>query len=66
MRRAISIVTVATLIFIVVEVIVAHGKTVADYRPTKSEFHKQVLIDGLHVAVPPTIKDFPMEFVPRP
>jgi hypothetical protein len=66
MFRALSAATLATLIFVAIEVIVVPGRTAANLRAAKSDFSNQVVIDGLHIARPQTMRDFPMEFVPRP
>ncbi len=63
MRGAFSIVAVAGLILWIT---LASSKTVADLEATKGEVHNQISIDGLHVALPDGMKDFPLELVPLP
>ena len=63
MRRAFSIVTVTGLILWIT---LASSKTPGDLDATKSEFHNQLLIEGLHVALPDSMKGFPKELVPLP
>jgi hypothetical protein len=66
MRRALSIVAVAALISVVLLVVVAPSKTVADIEATKGGFHHQISIHGLHVSLPDEMKDFPIDLVPLP
>jgi len=63
MRRAFSIVAVTGLILWIT---LASSKTPGDLESIKGEFHNQLLIDGLHVALPDSMKGFPKELVPLP
>jgi hypothetical protein len=66
MRRALSILAIAALTSVVVDVIIAPSKTVANMAVTKSQFYNGISIYGLHVALPETMKTFPVELVPLP
>jgi hypothetical protein len=63
MRRAFSIVAVTGLILWIT---LASSKTPGEVEATKGEFHNQLLINGLHVALPDSLKGFPKELVPLP
>jgi hypothetical protein len=63
MRRAFSIAAVTGLILWIT---LASSKTPGDLEATKGEFRNLLLIDGLHVALPDSMKGFPKELVPLP
>jgi hypothetical protein len=66
MRRALSILAIAALVSVVVDVVIAPSKTVVNMAATKGQFHNSISIYGLHVALPETMKSFPVELVPLP
>ena len=63
MRRAFSIAAVTSLILWIT---LASSKAPGDLDAIKGEFHNQLLIEGLHVALPDSMKGFPKELVPLP
>lgn len=66
MRRAICILAIATLISLALDVMVVPNATVANMAVTKSRFHNEVSVYGLHIALPEGMKNFPVELIPLP
>jgi hypothetical protein len=60
MRKALYVVLV--LAGVLTSVIAAPMKQVA----TKAEFHNHVVVDGLYVALPTEMKNFPADLVAEP
>ena len=63
MRKAVSIVVVATLVGIFLDALLDPDETVAQ-RDMTTEIGMPFY--GLHVALPPDMKNFPVELVPLP
>jgi hypothetical protein len=66
MRQGLSILAVAALITLVIDVMIGPNKTDATMTPAKSQFQNGASINGLHVALPENMKTFPVELVPLP
>jgi len=66
MRRGLSILAIAALMSVVIEVMIAPSRTGANMAATKNSFHNEVSIYGLHVALPENMRTFPVELVPLP
>jgi hypothetical protein len=66
MRKGLSILAVAALITLVIDVMIGPNKIDATMTTTKGKFHNGVSINGLHVALPENMKSFPVELVPLP
>jgi hypothetical protein len=60
MRRALNVILV--LGGILVGVMASPSKSVTP----KDDFHNVVVIEGLHIALPPDMKNFPTAVVPLP
>ena len=66
MRRGLSILAVVALMSVVADVMIAPSKTGADMAATKGQHQNAVSIYGLHIALPESMKTFPVELVPLP
>ena len=66
MRRGLYLLAVAALMSIVADVMIAPTRTDANMAATKGHYRNAVSINGLHVALPESMKTFPVELVPLP
>lgn len=65
--RGLSILVIAALLSIAVDVMITPNRTAADMPVTKRQVQSRApSIYGLHVARPPSMKTFPVELVPLP
>jgi hypothetical protein len=64
MRRVLNIALVLGSIFI--NATASPNKTVAETAAQKTQFHNEISISGLHIALPENMKNFPVELVPLP
>jgi len=66
MWRGLSILAVAALVSVAIDVMIGPNKTGANVKATKGQFHNEISIYGLHIALPENMKTFPVELVPLP
>ena len=64
--RGLSILVIAALITLVIDVMIAPNRTAADMTATKGQLQSRLSIHGVRVARPGSMKTFPVELVPLP
>ena len=64
--RELSILVIAALISIVVDVMITPNRTAADMTASKGQLQSGLSVHGVHVARPVSMKTFPVELVPLP
>jgi hypothetical protein len=64
--RGLSILVIAALLSIVVDVMITPNRTAADMPAAKGQWQNAPSIYGLHAARPGGMKAFPAELVPLP
>ena len=64
--RGLSILVIAALLSIVVDVMITPNRTAADMTVTPAQWQSESSIHGLRIARPESMKTFPVELVPLP
>ena len=64
--RGLSILVIAALITIMVDIMIAPDRTAADMTAMKGQLQTGLSIHGVRVARPGSLKTFPVELVPLP
>jgi len=64
--RGLSILVIAALIGIVVDVMIASNRTAADMPATSGQLQNRLSVHGMRIARPASMKTFPVELVPLP
>jgi hypothetical protein len=64
--RGLSILVIAAILSIVVDVMITPNRTAADMTATNGQLQSEASFHGLRIARPESMKTFPAELVPLP